>query len=107
MDEAIKYTPNIAENIIPINLYKIITILKQDINEQKIKELIREKQKKYQINIIDKNNIILPIKNIKKGLLTPPPLNRTINQSGLTTTPTITGTTTPYSTQSLYFSPSL
>ena len=32
-----------AKNIIPINLYKIITILKQDINEQEIKKLIREK----------------------------------------------------------------
>ena len=43
MDKAIKYIPNIAENIIPINLYKIITILKQDIDEQEIKKLIKEK----------------------------------------------------------------
>ena len=33
VDEAIKYTPNIAENMILINLYKIITILKQDIDK--------------------------------------------------------------------------
>ena len=85
-----------AENIIPISLYKIITILKQDINEQEIKELIREKQKEYQIDIIDKNDIILPIKNIKEGLLTPPLLNRAVDQSGLTTMPTITGIITPY-----------
>jgi hypothetical protein len=32
-----------AKNMIPISLYKIITILKQDINEQEIKEFIREK----------------------------------------------------------------
>ena len=95
MDEAIKYIPNIAENIIPINLYKIITILKQDIDKQEIEKLIREKQKEYQIDIIDKNDIILPIKNIEEGLLTPPPLNKAVDQSGLTTTPTITGTTTP------------
>ena len=44
MDKAIKYTPNTAKNIIPISLCKIITILEQDINEQEIKELIREKQ---------------------------------------------------------------
>jgi hypothetical protein len=43
VDKAIKYTPNIAENIILINSHKIITILKQDIDEQEIKELIREK----------------------------------------------------------------
>ena len=67
-----------AKNIIPINLYKIITILKQDINKQEIKELIREKQKEYQINIID-NNITLPIKNIKKGLPTPLLLNKAVN----------------------------
>ena len=30
-----------------INLYKIITILKQDINEQEIKKLIKEKQEEY------------------------------------------------------------
>ena len=36
-----------AENIIPINLHKIITILKQDIDKQKIKELIKKKQKEY------------------------------------------------------------
>ena len=33
MDKAIKYTPNTAKNIIPISLHKIITILKQDIDE--------------------------------------------------------------------------
>jgi hypothetical protein len=33
--------------MIPIGLYKIITILKQDTDEQEIKELIREKQKEY------------------------------------------------------------
>ena len=33
MDKAIKYTPNIAKNMIPIGLYKIITILKQDIDK--------------------------------------------------------------------------
>ena len=33
MDKAIKYTSNIAKNIISISLYKIITILKQDINK--------------------------------------------------------------------------
>jgi hypothetical protein len=38
VDKAIKYIPNTAENIIPISLYKIITILKQDINEQEIEE---------------------------------------------------------------------
>ena len=81
-----------AENIISINLYKIITILKQDIDKQEIKELIREKQKEYQINIIDNNNIILSVKNIKKGLPTPPLLNRAVDQSRLTTTPTIMGT---------------
>jgi hypothetical protein len=43
MDKAIKYTPNTAKNIIFINLLKIITILKQDINKQEIKELIKEK----------------------------------------------------------------
>ena len=95
MDKAIKYTPNIAENIIFISLYKIITILKQDIDEQEIKELIREKQEEHQINIIDKNDIILPIKNIKEELPTPPLLDRAVDQSGLTTTPTIMGTTTP------------
>ena len=82
--------------MIPINLYKIITILKQDINKQEIKKLIKEKQKEYQINIIDKNDIKLPIKNIKEGLPTPPLLNRAVDQSGLTTTPTIIGTTMPY-----------
>ena len=81
--------------MIPINLYKIITILEQDINKQEIKELIREKQEEYQINIINKNNIILPIKNIKEGLLMPPLLDRAVNQSELTTTPTTTGTTMP------------
>ena len=65
--------------MIPISLYKIITILKQDIDEQKIKKLIREKQKEYQINIIDKNDIILPVKNIKEGLLIPPLLNRAVD----------------------------
>ena len=86
-----------AKNIIPISLYKIITILEQDIDKQEIKELIREKQKEYQINIINNNNIYitLPVKNIKEGLLTPPLLNRAVNQSGLTTTPTIIGTTMP------------
>jgi hypothetical protein len=79
VDKAIKYTPNAAENIILINLYKIITILKQDIDKQEIEKLIREKQKEYQINIIDKNDIILPIKNIKEGLLTPPLLNKAVN----------------------------
>ena len=78
-----------------INLYKIITILKQDINKQEIKKLIREKQEERQIDIIDKNNIILPIKNIKEGLPIPPLLNRAVDQSGLTTMPTITGITTP------------
>ena len=97
MDKAIKYTPNIAKNIILINLYKIITILKQDIDKQEIKELIREKQKEHQINIIDNNNITLPVKNIKEGLPTPPPSDRAVDQSGLTTTPTIMGTTTPQS----------
>ena len=76
-----------AKNIIPIGLHKIITILKQDIDEQEIKKLIREKQEEYQINIINKNNIILPIKNIKEGLLTPPLLDRAVDQLGLTTTP--------------------
>ena len=79
MDKAIKYIPNIAENIIPISLYKIITILKQDINKQKIKELIREKQEEHQINIINTNNIILPIKNIKEELPIPPLLDRAVN----------------------------
>ena len=76
-----------------ISLHKIITILKQDINKQEIKELIKEKQKEYQINIIDNNNIyiILPVKNIKEGLPTPPLLNGAVNQSGLTTM----GITTP------------
>ena len=79
MDKAIKYTPNIAENIIPISLYKIITILKQDINEQEIKELIKKKQKEYQINIIDNNNITLPVKNIKEKLPTPLLLDRAVD----------------------------
>ena len=80
-----------------ISLYKIITILKQDINKQEIKELIREKQKEYQINIIDDNDIYitLPVKNIKEGLLTPSLLDRAVDQLGLTTTPTIIGTTMP------------
>ena len=43
VDEAIKYTPNVAENMIPIGSRKIITILEQDIDEQEIKELMREK----------------------------------------------------------------
>ena len=43
MDKAIKYTPNTTKNIISISLRKIITILKQDINKQKIKKLIRKK----------------------------------------------------------------
>ena len=81
--------------MIPIGLYKIITILKQDIDEQEIKEFIREKQEEYQIDIIDENDIILPVKNIKEGLLTPPLLDRAVDQLGLTTTPTIMGTTTP------------
>ena len=79
MDKAIKYTPNIAENMIPIGLYKIITILKQDIDKQEIEKLIREKQEEHQIDIIDKNNITLPVKNIKEGLPTPPLLNRAVN----------------------------
>ena len=95
MDEAIKYTPNIAKNIIFINSYKIITILEQDINKQKIKELIRKKQEKHQIDIINKNNITLPIKNIKEGLLIPLLLDKAVDQLGLTTTPIIIGTTTP------------
>ena len=78
MDKAIKYTPNAAKNIIPISLYKIITILKQDINKQEIKKLIREKQKEHQNNIVN-NNITLPVKNIKKKLLTPPLLNRAVD----------------------------
>ena len=89
MDKAIKYTPNIAENIIFINLYKIITILKQDIDEQEIEKLIKEKQEEYQIDIINKNDIILPVKNIKEELLTPPLLDRAVNQSELTTIGTI------------------
>ena len=68
-----------AKNIIPISLYKIITILKQDINKQEIKELIKEKQKEYQINIIDNNDITLPVKNTKEGLPTPPPLDKAVD----------------------------
>ena len=79
VDKAIKYTLNIAENMIPINSHKIITILKQDIDEQEIKKLIREKQEKHQINIINKNNIILPVKNIKEGLLMPPPSDKAVD----------------------------
>ena len=79
--------------MIPISLYKIITILKQDINKQEIEELIKEKQEKYQIDIINKNNIILFVKNIKEGLPTPPLLDGASNQSELITT----GTTTPQS----------
>ena len=44
---------------------------------------------------MDNNNIILPIKNIKEGLPTPPLLDRAVDQLGLTTTPTIIGTITP------------
>ena len=44
---------------------------------------------------MDNNNIILPIKNTKEGLLIPPLLDRAVDQSGLTTTPIITGTTMP------------
>ena len=57
---------------------------------------------------MDDNNIYITlfIKNIKEGLPTPPPSDRAVDQSGLTTTPTITGTTTPQSIQSSYFSPS-
>ena len=57
---------------------------------------------------MDDNNIhiTLPVKNTKVGLLTPPLLDRAVDQSGLTTTPTTTGTTTPQSTQSLHCSPS-
>ena len=106
VDEAIKYTPNTAENMIPIGSRKIITILEQDIDEQDIEELMREKQEEHQIDIVDENDITLPVKNIKEGLPTPPPSDRAVDQSGLTTTPTITGTTTPQSTQSSYFSPS-
>ena len=56
---------------------------------------------------MDNNNITLPVKNTKEGLPTPPLLDRAVDQLELTTTPTITGTTIPQSTQSLYFSPSL
>ena len=79
MDKAIKYTPNTAENMIPISLCKIITILKQDIDEQEIKELMREKQEEHWIDIIDKNDIILPVKNIKEGLPMPPLLDRAVD----------------------------
>ena len=53
---------------------------------------------------MDNNNIYitLPVKNIKVGLLTPPLLDRAVNQSGLITI----GTTMPQSTQSLHYSPS-
>ena len=68
-----------TENMILIGLYKIITILEQDIDEQEIKELIKEKQKKCQINIVDNNNITLSIKNTKEGLLTPLLLNRAVD----------------------------
>ena len=47
---------------------------------------------------MDNNNITLPVKNTKEGLLTPPLLNRAVDQLRLTTTPTIIGTTTPQST---------
>ena len=46
---------------------------------------------------MDNNNITLPIKNIKEGLLTPPLLDKAVDQSRLTTTPTITGITMPQS----------
>ena len=97
-----------AKNIIFINSHKIITILKQDINKQEIKELIREKQKERQIDIMDDNDIhiTLPVKNAKAGLPTPPPSDGAVDQSGSITTPTTTGTTTPQSTQSSHHSPS-
>ena len=85
MDEAIKYTPNVAENMIPIGSRKIITILEQDIDEQEIEELMREKQKECQIDIVDDNDITLPVKNTKAGLPTPPLLDGAVDQSGLTT----------------------
>ena len=105
VDEAIKYTPNMAKNMIPINSRKIITILEQDIDEQEIEELIREKQRECQIDIIDDNDI-LPVKITKAGLPTPPPSDGAVDQSGSITTPTTTGTTTPQSTQSSHHSPS-
>ena len=56
---------------------------------------------------MDNNNITLSIKNIKEGLLTPPLLDRAVDQLGLTTMPTITGITTPQFIQSLHRFPSL
>ena len=47
---------------------------------------------------MDNNNITLPIKNTKEGLLTPLLSDKAVNQLGLTTTPTIIGTTMPQST---------
>ena len=79
VDEAIKYTPNTAENMISIGSRKIITILEQDIDEQEIEELMREKQEEHQIDIVDENDITLPVKNIKEGLPTPPLLDKAVN----------------------------
>ena len=44
---------------------------------------------------MDNNNITLPIKNTKEGLPTPPLLDKAVDQSRLTTMPTIIRTTTP------------